>query len=339
MVRGELHLTRVDIRVLSVPARTVVSGERRTVTDVDLDDLLDDAEGDVKDAIASMPMIVEKGNALDVGALPIDARKWHRVDEVVAVVSDLRHSTRIVLNRKSASAASIYEASTGGVVQILDKFDVDFTAIQGDGVIGLFWGDKRMERAVCAGITIKTFSFRHLVPRLGAKWSDLQTTGLKVGVAASPILVKRVGIPRTNHQEPVWAGRAVNYAAKAAQQAEIDQMVVTGSVWDWAEDNEYLAVSCSCRDPSPEIWQDITIDKVPEEDGEREGKVLTSLWCQVHGGEYCSAVLAGETARGEEAAHAEVAKVLTYEAQSPLRLKAALERKARRAHLRGMRLR
>ncbi len=309
------------------------------MTNVDLDDLLDDVDGDVKDAIASMPTIVEKGDSLDVGGLPIDVPRWHRVNEVVAVMSDLRHSTRIVLNRKPASAASIYEASTGGVVQILGEFDVDFTAIQGDGVIGLFWGEKRMERAVCAGITIKTFSFRHLVPRLGAKWEDLQTTGLKVGVAASPLLVKRVGIPRTAHQEPVWAGRAVNYAAKAAQQADVDQMVVTGSVWDWAKDNDYLAVTCPCQGVSTDLWQDVTIDKVPGEDGEREGKLLTSLWCKIHGADYCSAVLAGETVRPEEAARAEVAKVLTYEAQNPVRLKAALDRKARRAHLRGMRLR
>lgn len=307
------------------------------MTYVDLDGLLKDVDGDAKDALASMPDIVEKGDALDIGALPIDVPKWHRADEVVAVMADLRHSTRIVLNRKPASAASVYEASTGGVVQILVEFDVNFVAIQGDGVIGLFWGDKRMERAVCAGITIKTFSSRHLVPRLGGKWPDLATTGLKIGVAASPLLVKRIGIPRTDHQEPVWAGRAVNYAAKAAQQSDVDQMIVTGTVWDWAKDNEYLAVTCSCSMPSPSLWQDVTIEKVPEEDGEREGKMLTSAWCQVHGADYCSAVLAGETSRGEELAQVEVAKALSYEAQSPVRLKAEMERKSRLARLRGLR--
>lgn len=307
------------------------------MTEVDLDDLLEDVDGDVAGAIASMPEIIEKGDSLDIGALPIDAPRWHRVDEVVAVMSDLRHSTRIVLNRQPASAASVYEASTGGVVQILDEFDVDFVAIQGDGVIGLFWGDNRKARAVCAGITIKTFSRRHLVPRLGAKWEDLKTTGLKVGVAASPLLVKRIGIARTDHQEPVWAGRAVNYAAKAAQQADVDEMIVTGTVWDWAKDNGYLAVTCSCDTPSPTLWQDVTIAKVPEEDGEREGKLLTSAWCTIHGAEYCAAVLAGKTTRPEDEARTEVAKALTSEQQNPMRLKAARDRQDRRARLRGLR--
>ena len=309
------------------------------MTVVDLDDLLDNVDGDVEDAIASMPEIIEKGDSLDVSALPIDARRWHRLDEAVAVMSDLRHSTRIVLNRLPASAASIYDASTGGVVQILDEFDVDFVAIQGDGVIGLFWGDNRMARAVCAGITIKTFSKRHLVPRLGAKWEDLATTGLKVGVAASPLLVKRVGIARTDHQEPVWAGRAVNYAAKAAQQADVDEMIVTGTVWDWAKDNGYLAVTCSCDGPSPSLWQDVTIEKVPEEDGEREGKLLTSSWCKIHGPEYCAAVLAGKSTRPEGDAGTEVAKALSAERQNPLRLKAARDRQNRKARLRGLRSR
>ncbi|KQY46729.1 hypothetical protein [Cellulomonas sp. Root137] len=310
------------------------------MTTVDLRALLEDVDDDVKIELANMPEIVERGDDLDVNSLPIKARRWHRADEVVAVVADLKSSTRIGLNKKPASVASIYEASTGGVVQVFDEFDADFVAIQGDGAFGLFWGEFRMERAVCAGITIKTFSKRHLVPRLEKRWPDsLPKTGLKVGVAASPILVKRVGVPRTDHQEPVWAGRAVNYAAKAAQQADAHEMLVSGTVWDWAQDNDYLAVTCPCGDegPNPSLWHDVTLEKVPEDDGEREGKRLTSQWCEEHGAEYCAAVLAGLTYRAD--AHEVVEKAAAVELANPLRAVAARKRRDHLNLIRGLRQR
>jgi hypothetical protein len=86
-------------------------------------------------------------------------------------------------------------------------------------------------RALCAGITIKTFS-RDMVIRLEKKWPDLPETGFKVGVASNRLLAKRIGTPRNPaQQEPVWADKAINYAAKAAQGADRHDLVITGSVW------------------------------------------------------------------------------------------------------------
>jgi hypothetical protein len=258
------------------------------------------------------------------------------VSDAVAVVADLKSSTQLGINKHAASTASIYEAATGNVVDVFDVFDADFVAIQGDGAFGLFWGKNRKARAVCAGITIKTFSKRHLVPRLEAKWPDsLPETGLKVGVANSSLLVKRVGVPRTDYQEPVWAGKAVNYAAKCAQQADRHEMIVTGSVWDWVSENDYLAVSCGCSTPSPSIWSDLTIEKLPETEPDREGKLLHAIWCKVHGSAYCASVLAGKRTRDDvtdqrtEARRAEMRKAI--------RSKAATERQNRQARLRGLR--
>lgn len=168
------------------------------MTDFDLAALLVDVDGDAAADLATMPAVVDKGDALDLDDLKIDKREWHRLDEAVAVVADLKSSTRIGLNKKPASVASIYQASTGGVVQILAEFGVDFVAIQGDGVVGLFWGDKRMERGVCAGITIKTFSQRHLVPRLEKKWP--RTSPRPASRSASP-------------SARCWSRRSGSYAA------------------------------------------------------------------------------------------------------------------------------
>ncbi len=153
------------------------------------------------------------------------------------------------------------------MVKIFDEFDADFLAIQRDGAFALFWGERRYERALCAGITIKTFS-RNMVERLEKRWQDLPETGFKVGVASSRLLAKRIGTPRNPaQQEPVWAGKAVNYAAKAAQGTDRHIMVVTGSVWDRIEKNDYLAISCPCRTgPSLSIWEDTEIERLPDED-------------------------------------------------------------------------
>jgi hypothetical protein len=302
--------------------------------EVDLKALLNDVDQDVKTELSCKPEVINKGDSLHPDNLPIVARKWHKVSDAVAVVADLKSSTSLGLNKHAASTASIYEASTGGIVQIFDEFEADFVAIQGDGAFALFWGECRNARAVCAGITIKTFSESHLVPRLEAKWEGLPETGLKVDIANSPLLAKRVGVPGTKHQEPVWAGRAVNYAAKAAQQADRNQMIVTGAIWDWASKNDYLALSCGCGTPTAGIWDDVTITKVPDDDGDREGKLLYAKWCAVHGSEYCAAILAGDKQRADVTNQA--TESMKAEMQKAIRLKAKREREDRRARLAGL---
>jgi class 3 adenylate cyclase len=274
----------------------------------ELDELLKVLDRRVRDELADMPAVVDKGHDLDVTKLPIAKREWHRLAEAFAVVVDLKSSTQLDIGRYPASTASIYEAATGNAVMILGDYDADFIAIQGDGAFGLFWGANRFERAITAGITVKTFSQRHLVKRLDAKWPTLPETGFKVGVAASPLLVKRVGIPRTEHQEPVWAGKAVNYAAKAAQQADRHELVVTGSVWDQIAKNHYLSVSCPCNDgASTAIWTDVEIERLAEGNPERPGRLLTAMWCETHGSEYCAAVLSGQRVRDDVADLAKLA--------------------------------
>jgi class 3 adenylate cyclase len=303
--------------------------------DFDLDVLLADLDEDVKTELASMPEVVDKGYELDVSTLPIQARRWHKVTDAVAVVADLKNSTQLGVSKYPASTASIYEAATGGVVQVFDEFEADFVAIQGDGAFALFWGQNRRARAICAGITIKTFGERHLVPRLERKWPEsLPETGLKVGVANSPLLVKRVGVPRTDYQEPVWAGKAVNYAAKCAQQADRHQMIVTGSIWDWASRNDYLAVSCACSTPNPVIWSDVTIEKLPAGEPDREGKLLYAAWCTIHGADYCANVLAGNSKRDD--VKDERTNALKAEFAKAMRLSAQKARESRNARRQGL---
>lgn len=306
-------------------------------TAVDLEALLATLDGRVETELASTPTVKDVGHDLDLDDLPITARKWLKVTDVVAVVADLKNSTKLGTGKWAQSTASIYEAATGGVVSIFNEFDADFLAIQGDGVFGLFWGDKRVRRAICAGVTIKTFSLG-LVERLEAKWDNMAEigTGYKVGVANSRILVKKVGTPRNPaQQEPVWAGNAVNYATKAAQCADRDEMVVTGSIWDKIENNDYLAFSCPCGEgPSEEIWSDFTIDRLPDGDPDAVGRVLRSAWCVTHGEDYCAAVLAGKTRR-DDVTDERLAMNKSH-MESAIWTRAKMQRQARDAHRRGL---
>lgn len=295
--------------------------------EVDLDGLLKTLDYAAKTELDSTPVVEDWDGSLDVSTLPIIARRWVKVPDVVAVVADLKNSTKLGTGKWAASTASIYQAATGGVVDVFNKFSADFIQIQGDGAFALFWGNMRYERAMCSGITIKTFSV-DLVSRLEKKWPTMVETGFKVGVASGRVLVKRIGTPRNPaQQEPIWAGKPVNYAAKSAQCADRHELIVTGSVWDRIESNDYLAISCGCNNggkPSTSIWSDMTIERVPEDDPEREGRRLFATWCKVHGAVFCAAVMAGEKNRSDVG---QVRKELALSQMSnAIRVKAAQER-------------
>lgn len=268
---------------------------------LDLTDLLAELDSAVTTELAAKPDVVPVGDTLDLDDLVITARRWSQVSDVVAVCADLKNSSRLGTGKHAASTASIYEAATGGLVKVFNQFEADFLQIQGDGVFALFWGDRRYERALCAAITVKTFS-AGLVRRLEAKWPEMPVTGFKVGVASSRLLAKKVGTPRNlAEQEPVWAGKAVNYATKCAQGADRHELVVTATVWRQIRGNDYLRFSCTCGDGPSELWTDVTIERLPDDDPDRSGRMVRSMWCDIHGHEFCAAVLVGGKHRDDVA--------------------------------------
>jgi class 3 adenylate cyclase len=242
---------------------------------------------------------------LDADDLP-DAKNltWYRLDRVVAVFADMKNSTQLSVGKHPRSTAAIYRAATGNVVKVFHDLDADFIQIQGDGAFGLFWGDLAIERAICAGITIKTFSEKVLQPKLESRWPDAPATGFKVGVATGRTLIKNIGTPRnSNEQEPVWVGKPVNHAAKAAQQADRNELIVTGSVWLEIEHNDYLTQSCGHNGGAPvtpaPLWDDVEIEKLGHDNDDAAGRVLTSCWCDECGPGFMAAILAGDTDRND----------------------------------------
>jgi class 3 adenylate cyclase len=265
---------------------------------LNLNALLEACDSHVREELDLMPKVVDVTDFDPVTAdIPITARRWLRVENVVAVVADLKSSTKLGLNKYAQSTASIYEAALRPVVDIFNDFGAGWIPIHGDCVIGVFWDGAAVERAMCAAITARTFSENKLTYRLAKKWPDLPDTGFKVGVSTSTLLVKRIGRPHSPHQDLVWPGKALNYAVKAAQTADAHTIVVTGSIWDAISNNDFLTYSCDCASPSPTLWHDHDIEKLDHDEAERSGRMLTSAWCGVCGESFCNAILAGETDR------------------------------------------
>lgn len=266
----------------------------------ELEGLLVELKSDVGATLDTVPPVVVVD---DPGVDDIPGQgsaKWLKIPGVVAVVADLKSSTALGTGKHDTSTARAYKAAVEGSVKVLNRFDADFIDIQGDGGFGLFWGERRFERALCAGVTIRTFSDT-LVDKLETKWGSAggPETGFKVGIAVGRVLVKQLGTPRNpDEQEAVWAGKPVNYATKCAQSADRHEVVLAGSVWDHFQYNEYVAYSCGCAGkPSATLWSDITIDRL--DDDERFGRSTVAPWCPNCGPSFCEAILLGKRHRDD----------------------------------------
>lgn len=266
-----------------------------TLENIKLDDLLVELESQASDTLNSTPEVVDASESFTAEEiLSSSSNRWYSLESVVAVVFDLKNSTRFsVKNTQRKTTARVYTAAVEGAVKAVRAFQADFVDIQGDGGFGLFWGEKRFERAFAAAVTIRTFS-TPLAEMLGTE--DFET-GFKVGMHDSKVLVKKIGtLRKSDQQEPIWAGRAVNYATKCAQFATAHQVIATSSVWAHLSANDYIAFSCGCPDGvSAQLWEEVTVDRLPQ--GEQSGVLLNSKWCDTHGSDFLAAILSGERKR------------------------------------------
>lgn len=266
--------------------------------------LLDRQAGVARRLINQETVVVDTVGPVDPDDLFTQVPKWLRYKSVVAVFADLVGSTQLAAGGMwEKSTAAIYDASVGPMAEILSIHDADFIDIQGDGGFAVFTGADAKQKAICAAITISTFSESLLQPILTQRWGErAPQTGFRVGVATSDVLVKNVGVPRTAHKAPVWAGRAVNYAAKCSQQAPRHKVLVTGPIADFVRGNDYLLFSCGCQNgvpgsPPSRLWDEFRIRHVAEQHA--DGLLLRSTWCKSCGDEFRSAVLAGTSRRPE----------------------------------------
>lgn len=224
----------------------------------------------------------------------LEKRKWLRIRNVVAVSTDLKDSTALNFDKYAQTSARLYQAVTGSVVRLFSLFSPEFIAIQGDGAFALFHGERAFERAFCAAASIKKFSVASIGPLIDEKFSDkFPDSGLKTGVASGILVAKKVGVRGTN--EPIWAGKPVNFASKCAQGADRHELIVTSDVYEKLAPNDYIEYSCGCPDGVVyPLWSKVEVEKLGKHS---KCMRLKSNWCKVHGDEFCRAILDGKRTR------------------------------------------
>lgn len=257
---------------------------------------LGDQHDSAKDDLTTPVEIVDVDTFPSMSDLYVEKRKWLRVRNVVAVATDLKESTTLNFDKYAQTSARLYEAVTGSIVRLFSLFDPQFVAIQGDGAFALFHGELAFERALCAGASIKKFSRRSVGPLIDEHFSEsFPDTGLKTGLASGILVAKKVGVRGTN--EPVWAGKPVNFAVKCAQRADRHELIVTGAVYDKLAPNDYIDYSCGCPSGVPyPLWTEIEVEKLGKHS---KCMRLLSDWCDEHGDEFCRAILAGKKNRDD----------------------------------------
>ena len=262
---------------------------------------LGDLDDNVRWNLKTDVEIIDSNTFPDLDDLLLEKRRWLRISNVVAVAVDLKNSTRLDFKHQARTSTRLYEAIIGNCVTIMKNFQADFVDIQGDGLFALYHGDRAQERAMAAGITLKTFSQRSIVPRIGGDMDErFPKTGLKTGISAGILVVKKVG--KRNNNEPVWAGKPVNWATKCAQKAHANELIVTESVYANFENNDYVRYSCGYANGQyvkqfSDLWKQVIVDTLP--DSTVRCMSLTSGWCETHGDEFCQALLAGKRNRSD----------------------------------------
>ena len=96
------------------------------------------------------------------------------------------------------------------------------------------------------------------------------------------------------------AGKLVNWAVKAAQQADRHELVATEKVYRHFESNRLVTHSCGCPNGvMATLWKERNVAALPDTDS--LCRVLESAWCEIHGDDYCCWILEGRTSIPEEA--------------------------------------
>ena len=255
--------------------------------------------------------IVDEKDIPEVG--PANGGLWARIPNATAVFADLKHSTSLSLKGSRTDAAFAYTYFVRAMTVILNQFSARYVDIQGDAVFGLFSGKGSMYSAAACAITMKTQMERIVEPRF---WKDAsKKQGLKagIGVDQGTLLVRRLGLRDTARNE-VWAGRAVNVAAKLSSLSGENRVVVSDRVYnDYSKASKVrrraLLWSCGCADGRPGgglelpegetsfLWDEVPVPGSLGLDFAAAHR-LKSQWCLVHGPEFCEAVLTGETPGG-----------------------------------------
>ena len=237
---------------------------------------------------------------------------WWRIPNVTAVFADLKGSTALNSSLSSETAAIAYTYFIRAMTVILEGFSAGYVDIQGDGIFGLFGGQRSMFFATACAVTMRAEVENTVAPMFrrdaSVDW-DLQ---VGIGIDRGTLLVRQLGLKGTGQNE-VWAGMPVNVAAKLSSAAGPNEVVVSDRVFGGYEHaakvrQQALFGSCDCEEGNREarssaarrtsrLW---TEHAAPKNLGLDFGTVYRRKvgWCEKHGAQFCEALVTGKWPAG-----------------------------------------
>ena len=250
---------------------------------------------------------IEIAQATDVPEVgPAHRGLWQQIPNVTAVFADLKRSTELSATHSRKETAFAYTYFIRAMAVVLEGFEAKYVDIQGDGIFGLFSGKHSTFLAAACAITMRTQVESEVAVRfrqnISTDWN--LTTG--VGVDNGTLLVRRLGLKGTKQNE-VWAGTAVNMAAKLSSLAEPNQVAVSDRVFCQYKRasklrQRALFQSCGCDGHTRGRGLDVAMgDAACRWDKKAAPKRLgldfrcyyrlRSAWCARHGSEYCETMV------------------------------------------------
>lgn len=226
----------------------------------------------------------------NVDSIPTElSDKWLKIENVVCVFVDMKNSTELSATKYASSTGRVYTLFTGTAVRIFRELGASYIDIKGDGVFALFDFDK-VHHAFVSAVTFKTFVNEVFTTKVANKTSV--DTGVHIGIDQSTLLVSKIGLRKNQtrgdmHNE-VWAGKAVNMAAKLSGLSPENEIYVSDRFYTKLKATE-AKYSCSC-DTVKLLWEpkDLSNDARFSFD---KAHVLKSGWCKKHGADYLQRIL------------------------------------------------
>lgn len=215
---------------------------------------------------------------------------WYRIKDVVCVYIDMIGSTKLSASQRPKTMSKIYRLFSQTVVNIFHEMDAPYIDIKGDGVFALFNSDQ-CYRAFVSAIHIKTFAENEFLPKIKNIINDNEKNiGAHIGIDQKTLLVRKIGlkmVDRTDRQNEVWAGKAVNMAAKLASMSSGGELYISDRYYNKIN-SEFVRYSCPCNSKAF-LWEEKEIN-----DNKFDFKkihILKTKWCEKHGEEYSKYIL------------------------------------------------
>lgn len=216
--------------------------------------------------------------------------KWLKIPDVICVFVDMKNSTKFSASHHAGTTAKVYTLFTGTAVRLFKAFGAAYIDIKGDGVFALFNSDQ-VHAALCSAVTFRTFIKDEFEAKVTNKTKV--DTGVHIGIDQATLIVSKIGLrksaKRGDMHNEVWAGKAVNMAAKLSSLSNNDEVCVSSRFYKNIKSDKALN-SCTCGGEPKLLWSEYDVSK-DERFSFNCAHILESSWCKKHGAEYLDEIL------------------------------------------------